>query len=76
MTLWELGAGISATISGYKAELEESYHTRLVELGFAMNEQIQCVLAPTLGAPKLYRVDNTIYSLDDSIARQIEVTRV
>ncbi len=76
MTLWELGAGISATISGYKAELEENYHRRLVELGFSKNEQIQCVLAPTLGAPKLYRVDNTIYSLDDSIARQIEVTRV
>jgi hypothetical protein len=26
-----------------------------------------------LGAPKLYRVNNTVYSLDDSIASLIEV---
>ena len=35
MTLWEMGTGVSAKISGYKAGLEDCYHTRLTELGFA-----------------------------------------
>jgi Fe2+ transport system protein FeoA len=42
-------------------------------LGFHPGEHISCVLSPSLGAPKLYRVNNTVYSLDDSIASLIEV---
>jgi Fe2+ transport system protein FeoA len=73
MTLWDLRQGSSAKVSSFKASIESSYRTRLTELGFHPGEQIACVLSPSLGAPKLYQVNNTVYSLDDSIASLIEV---
>jgi Fe2+ transport system protein FeoA len=73
MTLWDLRQGSSAKVSSFKANIESSYRTRLTELGFHPGEQIACVLSPSLGAPKLYQVNNTVYSLDDSIASLIEV---
>jgi len=53
--------------------LEESYRVRLMELGFHPGELVICVQVPRLGAPKLYRVHNTIYSLDDQIASLVEI---
>ena len=73
MTLWDLTQGASAKVSRFKSSIESGYSTRLSELGFHPGEQIACVLSPSLGAPKLYRVNNTVYSLDDSIASLIEV---
>ena len=73
MTLWDLTQGTSATVSAFSASIETSYRTRLSELGFYPGESIACVMAPSLGAPKLYRVNNTVYSLDDSIASMIEI---
>ena len=73
MTLWDLTHGASAKVSRFKSSIESGYRTRLSELGFHPGEQIACVLSPSLGAPKLYRVNNTVYSLDDSIASLIEV---
>jgi len=73
MTLWDLTQGTSATVSAFAASIETSYRTRLSELGFYPGESIACVMAPSLGAPKLYRVNNTVYSLDDSIASMIEI---
>lgn len=73
MTLWDLTQGASARVSRFKSSIESGYRTRLSELGFHPGEQIACVLSPSLGAPKLYRVNNTVYSLDDSIASLIEV---
>ena len=74
MTLWDLTQGASATVSRFSSSIESGYRTRLSELGFHPGEQISCVMSPSLGAPKLYRVNNTVYSLDDSIASLIEVS--
>ena len=73
MTLWDLTQGASAKVSRFKSSIESGYRTRLSELGFHPDEQIACVMSPSMGAPKLYRVNNTVYSLDDSIASLIEV---
>ena len=73
MTLWDLTQGASAKVSSFKSNIQSGYRTRLSELGFHPGEHITCVLSPSLGAPKLYRVNNTVYSLDDSIASLIEV---
>ena len=73
MTLWDLTQGASAKVSRFKSSIESGYPPRLSELGFHPGEQIACVLSPSMGAPKLYRVNNTVYSLDDSIASLIEV---
>jgi len=71
-TLWDLIQGEQCLVSGFHQDLDESYRVRLMELGFHPGELVSCVQAPRLGAPKLYRVHNTIYSLDDQIASMVE----
>ena len=71
MTLWNLTQGQSAAISHFGENLSETYRTRLTELGFHPGETISCMLATKLGAPKLYLVNNAVYSLDNIIASQI-----
>ena len=73
MTLWDLKQGACATVDSFCSALQGEYRTRLSELGFHPGEQIACVLSPSLGAPKLYRVNNTVYSLADSVASLIKV---
>ena len=72
-SLWELRAGESARITGYDNVLAETYRIRLMELGFHVNEQVTCVQSPSLGAPKVFRVSNTVFSLDDEVALHILV---
>jgi Fe2+ transport system protein FeoA len=71
-TLWDLIQGEQRLVSGFHQDLDESYRVRLMELGFHPGELVSCVQTPSLGAPKLYRVHNTIYSLDDHIARMVD----
>lgn len=73
MTLWDLTQGTTATVRAFAANMAASHRTRLSDLGFYPGELITCVMAPSLGAPKLYRVNNTVYSLDDSTASMIEI---
>lgn len=73
MTLWDLQAGKTATVSSLNEQLSSVYATRLIELGFQQGEKVSCVLAPKFGAPRLYRVDSSVFSLDDQIAKQINL---
>ena len=73
-TLWDLTRGEKCLVQGFNKELDDSYRLRLMELGFHPGEQVTCVQTPNLGAPKLYRVHNTIYSLDDQVARLVDIT--
>jgi Fe2+ transport system protein FeoA len=70
-TLWDLIQDEKCLIEEFNSELEEDYRVRLMELGFHPGEIVTCLYAPKLGAPKLYRVHNTVYSLDDSVARMV-----
>ncbi|PKL94677.1 MAG: ferrous iron transport protein A [Gammaproteobacteria bacterium HGW-Gammaproteobacteria-8] len=72
--LWALGRGAAACIFGYTDQLDPAYRTRLAEMGFHPGEQVRCVLRPALGAPRMYRVSNTVYSLDRELAECILVT--
>ena len=44
-----------------------------MEFGFYPGETVSCLQSPAFGAPKVFRVNNTIYSLDDEIADHILV---
>ncbi len=72
-SLWQLEAGQSSCIIGFDDQLAESYRVRLMELGFHPGEWVSCLQAPGLGAPHVYRVSNTVFSLDDDIAGHIHV---
>jgi len=72
-SLWTLKAGDRGRIAGYDDAILQHYRVRLMELGFHVGELVQCVQAPGLGAPRAYRVSNTVFSLDDEVATHILV---
>ncbi len=69
--LWQLKKGQCGEVTALDEQLCENYRKRLVELGFAPGANVQCLVAPRLGAPKLYQVRNTVYSLERSVALQV-----
>ena len=75
-TLWSLRAGDHCEILGYDDALAEKYRIRLMEFGFHPGESVTCLQSPSLGAPKVYRVSNTIFSLDDEVAQHVRVRRL
>jgi Fe2+ transport system protein FeoA len=73
-SLWSLRAGERCRIEGYDDGLAENYRVRMMELGFHPGETVRCVQSPALGAPRVYRVSNTMFSLDDEVASHICVS--
>jgi Fe2+ transport system protein FeoA len=75
-SLWSLQAGQRGQITGFDDALASGYRVRLMELGFHPGETVSCMQALAFGAPKVYRVSNTIFSLDDEVASHIQVSPV
>ena len=73
ISLWSLRAGDQGQITGFDDALAENYRVRLMELGFHPGETVFCLQAPAFGAPKVFRVANTVFSLDDEVAAHINV---
>ena len=72
-SLWSLKAGDQCEIVGYDDALAEQYKIRLMEFGFHPGEVVTCLQSPRFGAPKVYQVSNTIFSLDDEVAEHVVV---
>jgi Fe2+ transport system protein FeoA len=72
-SLWSLKAGQRCEILGFDEALAENYRTRMMEFGFHPGETVSCVQSLAFGAPKVYRVSNTIYSLDEEVATHLQV---
>ncbi len=72
-SLWSLRAGDRGRITGFDDALAETYRIRLMELGFHPGETVACLQAPAFGAPKVFRVSNTVFSLDNEVATHINV---
>ena len=76
LSLWSLKAGDQCEILGYDDALAENYRIRMMEFGFHPGESVSCLQAVAFGAPKVYRVSNTIFSLDEEVADHIYVRLV
>lgn len=72
-SLWTMKAGEACEIVDYDGILAEPYKIRLMEFGFHPGEIVTCLQAPGFGAPKVYRVSNTVFSLDDDVASHVLV---
>jgi Fe2+ transport system protein FeoA len=72
-SLWSLKAGDRCEILGYDDALAEKYKIRLMEFGFHPGESVTCLQSPAFGAPKVYQVSNTVFSLDDEVAAHVAV---
>jgi Fe2+ transport system protein FeoA len=73
ISLWSLKTGDHCEILGYDNGLDEKYRIRLMEFGFHPGETVSCLHSLAFGAPKVYRVSNTVYSLDDEVATHVRV---
>lgn len=76
ISLWSLKAGEQCLIKHFDDALAESYRIRMMELGFHPGETVTCLQSPAFSAPKVYRVSNTIFSLDDEVAAHIAVSKI
>ena len=72
-TLWDLKRGERCLITDFDTALPGKYRIRLIELGFQRGSAVSCVVAPRMGAPKLYRVSSVVYSLERQIAQMVTV---
>ncbi len=72
-SLWNLKTGDRCEILGYDDALDDKYRIRLMEFGFHPGEAVVCMHALAFGAPKVYRVSNTMFSLDDEVALHVRV---
>jgi Fe2+ transport system protein FeoA len=66
ITLWDIAPSASCLVSGFDAHLPEPYRVRLMEFGFHPGELVECLL--------VYRVSDTVYSLDRDIATLVHVS--
>ena len=73
ISLWSLKTGDHCEILGYDNALDDKYRIRLMEFGFHPGETVSCLQSLAFGAPKVYRVSNTVYSLDDEVAAHVLV---
>ncbi len=73
LTLWSLKAGDRCEILAYDDALAEKYRIRLMEFGFHPGEWVTCLHSPAFGAPKVFQVSNTVFSLDDEVAAHVRV---
>lgn len=76
VSLWALPMHTSAVLVGFDSALSERYRGRLQEFGFHLGEQVCCQHRTGFGAPRVYRVSNATYSLDQELAEHILVQLV
>ena len=66
----------SGVLMGFDPGLSDRYRGRLQEFGFHLGEQVCCQHRTGFGAPRVYRVSNATYSLDQELAEHILVQLV
>ena len=75
-SLWALPMNTSGVLVGFDPALSDRYRGRLQEIGFQLGEQVYCQHRTGCGAPRVYRVSNATYSLDQELAEHILVQLV
>lgn len=71
--LWELSAGTRGELIGFDEGLAPRFRARLVELGFRPGVEVECLLTPVFGAPRVYRIGGAVFSLEDRVAAAVIV---
>lgn len=71
--LWDMAEGEVAEIASFSSDLADEFRRRLQEVGFLPGGEVSCVLATELGAPRLYSIYNSVFSLDHAIAEHVHV---
>jgi len=73
MNLWDLQQFSEASIKGFNSKVEAKYQQRLRELGFEKGETVTCLRSAPYGGPKVFKVGDSVFSLAQDIASEVEV---
>jgi Fe2+ transport system protein FeoA len=68
-----MSRGKSCVVTGFDEKIKSNIRMRLEELGFRKGAVVTCSMAPSLGAPKLYQVANSVYSLEQPLAELVQI---
>jgi len=72
-SLWQMSRGKTGVVTGFDDSIKTNIRVRLEELGFREGAVVTCSTAPKLGAPKLYQVANSVYSLEQPLAELVQI---
>jgi len=71
LNLWNLEENCEAVLESFCSSLNELHVKRFIELGFRSGEFVKCVQRTPLGAPRVFEVNNTVFSLSKEDASRI-----
>lgn len=73
MTLWDAPKGAVAAIEQVDPSLEQPVLNRLMDIGIEPSQFITCLHKGVFGGPMVVSVADTVYSLEQAIARRIVI---
>lgn len=73
MRLWDLQKLQTGRIDRLDEGLSEAFRRRLLDLGFSPGEPVECLRVTPFGAPRVYRMGDSVFSLPQEIAQQVWV---
>ncbi len=71
MSLWELEEKQSGSIHSVKDDLSPQTIMRLREIGLNKDDNVTCLKKLPFGGPKLFQVSDSVFSLEEDIAKSI-----
>lgn len=73
MTLWDLKAKTSATVTSVSYSLSHEIISRLREMGIEGGQDIHCVRRGPFNGPVVMEVGGSIFALEKDLAQRISV---
>ena len=72
-SLLDLKVNEEGQINSFSTHLSHDYTIRLRELGFREGEFVKCLKTPPLGAPRIFEICGSVYSMETEIAQRIKL---
>jgi Fe2+ transport system protein FeoA len=69
--LWNLRENQEALVKDFCPSLLTQHRNRFIELGFREGESVKCIKTPPFGAPHVFEVSNTVFSISREDASKI-----
>jgi Fe2+ transport system protein FeoA len=73
--LWGLSHDQHALVSGFAADLSESFQNRLAALGFRQGQKVRCLGSTPFGGPKIFQIGDSVFSLARDLASGIIIDK-
>lgn len=70
-SLLDLTVNQEGQIYSFSSRLSHDYTIRLRELGFREGEFVKCLKTPPMGAPRIFEICGSVFSMETEIAQKI-----